>query len=632
MKNKIVFALTVFLCTVSIFSQEAITEIEPPNWWVNMNNSSFQLMLHGEDIASGELKITNPKVKIKKTSALKNPNYLFVDIEVLENNEPFDFTINFSKDGINSTYNYKLFDKKNKVNTQSSFNSSDVIYLITPDRFANGDPKNDINKDLLEKRIMRKKPNARHGGDILGIINHLDYIAEMGFTAIWSTPMLENNMKKLSYHGYAITDMYKIDPRMGDNEMYKQLSLEANKLGIKLIKDVVLNHIGSNHWWMDDMPSKDWINNKGEFFPTSHRREVLHDPYGAKIDRINFNNGWFVKEMPDLNQKNPFLAKYLIQNSIWWIEYAQLSGFRVDTYSYSDRKFLNQWNKAIQNEYPGFNIVGEEWTTSKSILGLWQKPNEEGDEEVKASLIQQNHPSELPSLMDFPLQNAISKAFKPRKEFWNEPLLNIYKSLAEDYLYPNPSNMVIFLDNHDMRRAYLQLGHDYDHWKMAIAYLLTTRGIPQLYYGTEILMSDTTKPGDHGTLRADFPGGWKGDKFNAFTRRLNKEQKEAQAYLKNLLNWRKTCRTVHSGELKHFAPSNKTQSYITLRYNKKTSVMLVINKGDEKLKITPLDYMRESYSIKDNYSAANIVSGDEVDIRNEISIEPKSLLLLELYH
>ena len=338
-----------------------------------------------------------------------------------------------------------------------------------------------------------------------------------------------------------------------------------------------------------------------------------------------------VEDMPDLNQKNPFLAKYLIQNSIWWIEFARLSGFRVDTYSYSDRKFLHQWNKAIQSEYPGFNIVGEEWTTSKSILGLWQKPNEEGDEEVKTSLIQQNHPSELPSLMDFPLQNAISKAFKPKKGSWNEPLLNIYKSLAEDYLYPNPSNMVVFLDNHDMRRVYLQLGHDFDHWKMAIAYILTTRGIPQLYYGTEILMSDTTKPGDHGTLRADFPGGWK-DKTNAFTGRLNKEQKEAQVYLKNLLNWRKTCRTVHSGELKHFAPSNKTQSYITLRYNKKTTVMLVINKGEEKLKMIPFDYMRESYSIKDNYSAANIVSGDEVDIRKEIFIEPKSLLLLELYH
>tara|TARA_Y100000589_G_scaffold329930_1_gene378016 strand:- start:15584 stop:17476 length:1893 start_codon:yes stop_codon:yes gene_type:complete len=630
MKFSFLFSFT--LITLLISAQDFIYHVEPPNWWINMSSNELQLMIHGDKVGEYELNIEHEQIKILRENRLSNPNYVILYLEILKSEKDFDFKITFSKEGkIYENYTYHLY-KRDKTNIRSTFNSSDVIYLITPDRFANGDSNNDINKDLLEKKLIRNKPNARHGGDILGIINHLDYIAEMGFTAIWSTPMLENNMKKLSYHGYAITDLYKIDPRMGNNEMYKQLSLEANKLGIKLIKDVVLNHIGIHHWWMEDIPSKDWINNKGQFFPTSHRREVLHDPYGASIDYFNFNSGWFVEEMPDLNQKNPDLAKYLIQNSIWWIEFAELSGFRVDTYSYSDRKFLYQWNKAIQNEYPGFNIVGEEWTISKSIIGLWQKPNKKEDEEMKSSLIKQNHPSELPSLMDFPLQNAISQAFKPKKDPWNEPLTNIYKSLAEDYLYPNPSNMVIFLDNHDMRRVFLQLEHDYNHWKMAIAYLLTTRGIPQIYYGTEILMSDTLNPGDHGTLRADFPGGWEDDKVSAFTGFLKTEQIAAQDYIKNLLNWRKTCKAIHSGALKHFAPSNNTQSYITLRYNKKTTVMLVINKGVKKLKITPFDYMRESNYIKDNYSAANIVTGDELDIRKEISIEPKSLLLVELNH
>ena len=498
--------------------------MEPPNWWVDMRSNEFQLMIHGDKVGECEVNIDHEHVKILREKRLSNPNYVVLYLEILKSDMAFDFDIAFSKDGkLYEEYTYHLY-KRDKSNRRSTFNTSDVIYLITPDRFANGDQKNDVVKKLKEKKVNRKKAYSRHGGDIQGIIDHLDYINEMGFTSIWCTPMLENNMAKGSYHGYAITDLYKIDPRMGTNSLYKELSIKANQKGIKLIKDVVLNHIGLNHWWMEDLPSEDWINNGGIFVPTTHRREALHDPYMVKSQIDDFVDGWFVKTMPDLNQRNKTLAIYLIQNSLWWIEYAQLSGFRVDTYPYSDRNFLYRWNEAIQREYPGFNIVGEEWTLDKSILGLWQKSSDRKKGELPPVLNKRNN-SNVPALMDFPLQDAIMKSMSPKDKKWDDRLLHVYRSLAQDYLYPNPNNMVIFLDNHDMSRCYYQLEHDFDYWKMAHALLLTTRGIPQIYYGTEILTSDSTNPGDHGTLRADFIGGWNTDKYNAFEGRITGKRK-----------------------------------------------------------------------------------------------------------
>ena len=450
----------------------------------------------------------------------------------------------------------------------------------------------------------------------------------MGFTAIWSTPMLENNMKNLSYHGYAITDLYKIDPRMGNNELYKELSIKAKNKGVKLIKDVVLNHIGSSHWWMEDLPSEDWLNYPNNLKFTTHTRESLHDPYAVKDDIQNFTDGWFTEKMPDLNQRNPILARYLVQNSLWWIEYAQLSGFRVDTYSYSDINFLNFWNNTIQKEYPGFNIVGEEWTTDKSIIGRWQKPNSE--KKSNSSVINQKFPSNVPSLMDFPLNEAIMKSLKPKSHKWDHKLSILYRNMAQDYLYPNPNNMVVFLDNHDMSRVYYQLNHDLDYWKMAHSFLLTTRGIPQIYYGTEVLISDSTKPGDHGVLREDFPGGWDTDKKNAFTDLLSDKQLEAKYFLKNLLNWRKTCSAIHYGGLKHFAPSYENEIYSILRYDKRSIVLLVMNNDIQKKKIIPINYLKEVNLKLSNKLAVDIVNGKDLNINNTISINPKSFLLLEL--
>ncbi|MFL2589540.1 MAG: alpha-amylase family glycosyl hydrolase [Parvicellaceae bacterium] len=624
---QLLFLIIIF--NFHFYGQDFLFHVEPLNWWVDMNSPKFEILVHGDKVGECDVNISDERIKLIKTINLENSNYIVLGIQILERSKAFSFDIEFSKEGkLFEKYNYQLLKKSKRILAKDTYNSSDVIYLITPDRFSNGDKKNDIVSSLREKKINRRKPSSRHGGDINGIINHLDYISDMGFTAIWSTPMLENNMKNLSYHGYAITDLYKIDPRMGTNELYKELSLKAKEKGIKLIKDVVLNHIGSSHWWMEDLPSEDWLNYPNNLKFTTHTRESLHDPYAIKEDVLNFTDGWFTESMPDLNQRNPILARYLIQNSLWWIEYAQLSGFRVDTYSYSDREFLNFWNNTIQNEYPGFNIVGEEWTTDKSIIGMWQKPINE--KKLNSSIINQKFPSNVPSLMDFPLNEAILKSLQPKTQKWDHKLSILYRNMAQDYLYPNPKNMVVFLDNHDMSRVYYQLNHNLDYWKMAHSFLLTTRGIPQIYYGTEVLISDSSKPGDHGVLREDFPGGWDHDKKNAFTDLLTDKQIEAKAFLKNLLNWRKTCSAIHSGGLKHFAPSFENELYSILRYDKRSIVLLVMNNDSKKKKIIPNNYFKEVNSKLSNKLAVDIVNGKNLNINNSISINSKSFLLLEL--
>ena len=624
---QLLFLIIIF--NFHLYGQDFLFHVEPLNWWVDMKSPKFEILVHGDKVGECDVNILDERIKLIKTINLENPNYIVLGIQILERSKAFSFDIEFSKEGkLFEKYNYQLLKKSKRILTKDTYNSSDVIYLITPDRFSNGDKKNDIVSSLREKKINRRKPSFRHGGDIKGIINHLDYISDMGFTAIWSTPMLENDMKNLSYHGYAITDLYKIDPRMGTNELYKELSLKAKEKGIKLIKDVVLNHVGSSHWWIEDLPSEDWLNYPNDLKYTTHTRESLHDPYAIKEDVRNFTDGWFTETMPDLNQRNPILARYLIQNSLWWIEYAQLSGFRVDTYSYSNRKFLNFWNNTIQNEYPGFNIVGEEWTTDKSIIGLWQKPL--SDKKLNSSIINQKFPSNVPSLMDFPLNDAILKSLQPKTQKWDHKLSILYRNMAQDYLYPNPKNMVVFLDNHDMSRVYYQLNHDLDYWKMAHSFLLTTRGIPQIYYGTEVLISDSSKPGDHGVLREDFPGGWDHDKKNAFTDLLTDKQLEAKAFLKNLLNWRKTCSAIHSGGLKHFAPSYENELYAMLRYDKRSIVLLVMNNDTKKKKIIPNDYIKEVSSKLSNKLAIDVVNGKDLNINNSISIDSKAFLLLEL--
>lgn len=558
-------------------AQYQIQHLEPLSWWVGMEEPSLQLLVHGKNI--GELTpsiVSNLRgsnsdndVKLVDVQRVDSNNYLFIDLEIAKHAKPQTITINFSQgDKVVTSYPYQLAARQENHAASQSYSAKDAIYLITPDRFANGDPDNDSVTGLIEGD-SRDKAGGRHGGDIQGIINHLDYIADMGFTQIWLNPVVENNQETYSYHGYSATDFYNIDARFGSNALYRELSAKAQERSIGIIIDVVLNHAGSGHWWHNDLPTKDWYNYQGQSYQgTNHKREALHDPYAAVSDKTVFSDGWFVPTMPDLNQRNPLMANYLIQNTIWWLEYANLSGIRVDTYSYPDKAFLTEWTRRVTNEYPNINIVGEEWTTNPAIVSYWQKGKQTHD----------GYQSYLPSVMDFPLQDALIKGLT-NQENWNTGLNELYRMLANDFLYPAPENLVIFPDNHDMSRIYTQLNEDQALFNIAMVYLATTRGIPQFFYGTEILMSN---PGtdDHGIIRTDFPGGWQGDKVNGFSNKgLSKAQKAAKHFMRTLLNWRKNTPAIHQGKLRHYGPENGV--YVYFRYDDNEQYMIVINKNTQ---------------------------------------------------
>jgi len=590
-----------------------IDHLEPPFWWIGMADNTLQLIVHGKDIADLEPELTYLGVVINKVHRLDNPNYLFIDLLLSETTIPGKFDIIFKESGQTIiSHPYEILKRNVGSAERQGFSPADVIYLITPDRYANGNTDNDSEPSLKEKP-NRKNKDGRHGGDIQGIIDHLDYIAEMGFTQIWLNPVLENNQKRYSYHGYSTTDYFNIDARFGNNILYKKLSEQAKKKGIGIIKDIILNHIGSEHWWMRDLPTSDWINNNGEYIQTSHIHESVYDPYLTQSEKDSFTDGWFVKSMPDLNQQNPLLAMYLIQNSIWWIEYASLSGFRVDTYPYVEKMFLSDWSKRITKEYPNFSFVGEEWSSNQSMIAYWQKDSPRHD----------NYKSYAPNMMDFPLQEALVNSLLS-KETWETGIKDLYKVLANDYHYGNPYNLVVFAGNHDMTRIYSQLKNDFDLYKMAMTYIYTTRGIPQVYYGTEILMEG---PADHGTLRADFPGGWNNDKVNAFKGPgLKNEQKDAQIFTKKLLNWRKESLPVTQGKFIHYYPDDGV--YIYFRKYEDELVMVLMN-NNNKTKYISTDRFFEL--LADKKQGRSIVENKVYDLTTKINLPGKSALILEIH-
>lgn len=566
--------------------------VHPPNWWIGFENQNLQLLVKGKKISTYELDIKYPGVKIKQIYKADSPNYLFIDLFISKKTKPGVFKLKFKKENNLLTYDYKLDFKRTLSNQSQGFDSSDVIYLITPDRYANGDYSNDIINDLHENKIDRKDDYARHGGDLRGIFKNIDYIKEMGFTSIWLNPVLINDMKEGSYHGYATTDYYTVDPRFGTLEEYIYLSKVSAGNSIKLIKDIIVNHCGLYHWWMDDLPFKDWLNNQ-EIFLTStesnieentiysnHRRSTIQDIYAAEVDYRGMLDGWFVSTMPDLNQRNAFMAEYLIQNSIWWIETLNLSGIRQDTYPYAEKKFMKNWAGRIMKEYPKFNIVGEEWSYNPLRIAYWQDGNKNKD----------GYESNLKSVMDFAMQKAIFEGIHERED-WNTGLIKIYENLANDFYYKDPSSLLIFNDNHDMSRIYTQMNEDMVKTKMAISLMLILPRIPQILYGTEILMQDTANPGDHGLIRTDFPGGWDNDKVNAFTQQgLQKEQIEMQEFLKKILNFRKKSSAIHKGKTIHFSP--KDGVYILFRINNDETTFLIINKNQSSVNIS-LDHYKE---------------------------------------
>ena len=622
MKNLTLYIL--FLFPLISFAQ--IDRIEPPNWWTSFNNTSLELLVKGDNIKDYDFTVNYPGVTVNSVNKADSPNYLFINLTIDKKTNPGLISLNFiDETGNKFIHKYKLSKRRSTKNTYDGFNNSDVVYLITPDRFSNGDESNDSFNSLKEKTIDRKNTYARHGGDLRGIINNLDYFKDMGFTSIWLNPVLINDMDVYSYHGYATTDYYKVDPRFGTNAEYIELANKANGKGIKLIKDIIVNHCGIYHWWMDDLPYKNWINYQEiyenaktieEFeknmIYSNHRRTTHQDVYASESDLEGMTDGWFVSVMPDLNQRNPFMATYLIQNSIWWIETLNLSGIRQDTYPYPDKNFMSSWAKSIMDEYPKFNIVGEEWSYNPLAVAYWQQGSNSKD----------GYQSNLKSTMDFPMQKAIYEGIS-EEENWNSGLIKIYEGLSNDYFYPNPKSLLLFPDNHDMSRIYTQFNKNITKTKMALGLILTMPRIPQILYGTEILMHDSSKPGDHGLIRSDFPGGWSSDKMNAFNRiGLSEEQIEMQEFLKKLLNFRKKNNTIIEGETIHFAP--KDGVYLLARtYNGETT-LIIINKNKSPYKLSLKRFLELNLSGK---RLKNVISGEYIKWTDSITLNEGSLIL-----
>ena len=612
--KRTVFSVIIILITLNLASgQIQLERVEPMFWWAGMKSPDLQLMVYGENISETDVSLEYPGVELVSVAKVQNPNYLFIDLKLSETVKPGSFELLFQKENETvETYKYELKAREKGSASRKGFDQSDVIYLITPDRFVNGNPDNDAVESMKELPD-RTDRDGRHGGDIRGIINSLDYLQDMGFTAIWLNPVLENNMTQVSYHGYSTTDFYKVDPRYGSNEEYRELNDELDKRGMKLIMDMIFNHCGSEHWWMEDLPMNDWINHYPEYKITSHRRTVNQDPHASEADYEAMVDGWFVPTMPDLNQENEFMKNYLIQNSIWWIEFVGLEGIRQDTWPYPDKHMMTEWTQRVLEEYPDFNIVGEEWSLNPAIVSYWQKGQRNFD----------GYECHLPSLMDFPLQDAVSRALRENED-WGSGLVTLYEMLANDFLYPDPDNLVVFPDNHDMSRFFVQMGEDVELLKMGIAYFLTTRGIPQLYYGTEVLMSH---PGDHhGDIRAEFPGGWADHDINAFTGEgLTTEQKEVQNYISTIQNWRKNKAVIHHGKLMHFVPENGIYTYF--RYNENEVVMVVLNKNQEE-KTIPTE--RFSEIIEGYSSGKEIITSESISDLSEIKVPAKAAMIIEL--
>lgn len=616
MRNILVIALL-----SSFFGFSQVQKVEPPFWWADMHHSELELMVYGDDISKLDLQETN-NVKIVKVRKTENPNYQFITIDT-EGLAPQTLELNFAKKGrVKQTILYEIKERREGSRLRKGFDASDAIYLLMPDRFANGNPDNDSTDDTVEK-ANREINGGRHGGDIQGIINNLDYLHDLGMTAIWSTPMLEDNEPTYSYHTYAQSDYYKIDPRYGTNEDYKRLAEEMHKRDMKLIMDYVTNHWGSKHWMIKDLPTKDWIHywEEGEkgFQRSNYRMSTQFDVNAAKHDADGCMNGWFDTTMPDMNQQNPLLLQYIIQNAIWWIEYANLDGFRVDTYSYNNKEAIAKWTKAIMDEYPNFNIVGEVWMHDQAQISYWQKDSKIGAID--------SYNSNLPSVMDFTLHDAIITMFKEEEKwYWDKGMVRAYDNFTNDFLYPNINNILVFVGNHDTNRINQIYADDINTYKLAITLIATVRGIPQFYYGDEIgMLGDKEAKGD-GDIRRDFPGGWPNDTQNAFTASgRTQKQNNYFNFTKKLFNWRKGKAVIHNGKTKQFIPQDNV--YVYFRYNDDERVMVIINNQPTTQEI---DLSRFAEVIKTSAQGKDILTGISVNLKEKLTVEGKTSLIIEI--
>jgi glycosidase len=589
-----------------------------------MNLTSVQLLCYGENISDYE--VSSKDITIVNVERTENPNYLFVNVN-FEGLSAGEYSFKFKKKGSKSfTKAFALKERDANSKERESFNSSDLVYLIMPDRFANGNTSNDSMPSVTEK-VNRAEQGGRHGGDLQGVINQLDYLEDLGVTALWSTPLLEDNDAKYSYHTYAQSDVYKIDPRYGTNEDYKHLATEMEQRDMKLIMDYVTNHWGAEHWLIKDLPEQSWIHqfedNKDKDFPldgyanSNYRMTTQYDPNASAIDTRYCEDGWFTSTMPDLNQSNPKTLTYLIQNAIWWIEYSGLDGFRVDTYSYNDKEGIANWTKAITDEYPNFNIVGEVWLHNQAQIAYWQK-----DSKIGAL---QNFNSHCPSVMDFTLHDAIGVMFKEDNASWNDGMIKAYDNFVNDFLYQDIDNLMVFAENHDTGRINEIYNGSLDHYKLAMTLVATTRGTPQIYYGSEIGMRGDKGKGD-GAIRQDFPGGWATDANNAFTKDGRTEEQEAyHSFSKTLFNFRKETPALHTGELLHYLPENNV--YVYFRSLEDQTVMVVLNNNPEE---QTLDLSRFAEGIKNATTGKELFSQNTLNLDEPLTVKGKSPLVISL--
>lgn len=614
MKHKwllFVFALT----CLNVFGAQGsiIKKTAPEFWWAGMKNPELQILLYGEQISNADVTLTGKGVILKEVVKQENPNYLLLYLDLTEADAQ-TLTIRLKQGKKLTEIPYELKARVRKGEDIKGFTAEDVLYLIMPDRFANGNQENDIIKGMKESTTDRNNLYARHGGDLQGIANHLTYISDLGATAIWLNPTQENDMKEGSYHGYAITDYYQIDRRFGTNQEFKELVKQAHSQGLKVVMDMIFNHCGNENYLFADKPSKEWFNFSSNYVQTSFKTANVMDIHASNYERRIATDGWFASVMPDFNQRNRHVARYLIQSSIWWIEYAGINGIRQDTHPYADFDFMSQWCKEVNEEYPYFNIVGETWLNSNVQIAYWQK-----DSKIAAP-----KNSYLPTVMDFPLQGLMNQAFDEETGEWGGGLYRLYDYLSQDLVYANPMGLLTFLDNHDTSRfaADEDKANNLTRYKQALAFMLTTRGIPQIYYGTEILMSGNKGNGD-GALRRDFPGGWKGDELNAFSEKGRTAlQNEAFNYTRKLLQWRKGNLAVTKGNMKHF--SIRQGVYVYQREYNGQSVVVFMNgtNSSQELELTPY---RE---VLPSDSSTDLLSEKTIKLTDKLSLNPRETLIL----
>jgi glycosidase len=613
--RKLLFAICLVL-TATFVKAQKLERIEPMNWWVGMHNPKLQLLVHGENIALLQPQLNYPGVKLVKINKVENPNYLFLDLEIAAETKAGKFPIQFLRDGKKVLqYDYELKNRDQSSNRIQAVTSADLIYLLMPDRFANGDKKNDVVKGMRETKLNRDSMYYRHGGDIQGVIGKLDYLKDLGVTAVWMTPEIENDMVHASYHGYAATDHYKIDPRYGTLDLYKKYVDEAHKKGLKVIKDIVHNHMGSSHWFFLDMPMKDWVNQWPEYTQTSYRDEPVMDPHTSEADKKKMLDGWFVSTMPDFNQRNPLVQNYITQNHIWWVEYAGIDGLRLDTYPYNDPEYMKDWYQKIHAEFPTLSIFGETLVHTAAAQAYFTGGN----------TVNRGFDTELPGVTDAVIKDAIYEALNG-KNGWTDGIFRLYSTVAQDFLYKQADQNVVFMDNHDMSRFYSMVNEDFNKFKSGMAILLTMRGIPQIYYGTEILMKNYSNP--DGLVRSDFPGGWPEDKVNKFTAagRTEKEN-EAFNFVKTLANYRKNSTALKTGKMMQYVPEKGIYTYFRYTDNHNKTVMVIVNSEDKE---QTLETSRFAESIKDAGSATNIITNQKLNTLKTIAVPAKTTLVLEL--